>query len=209
MQILCAIKGCEKHRDRLPVILDTWLKDANLFYPIPHIRFYTGEDLGVADDYLSLPEKTKAICAIGVDWDYVLMLDTDTYISLPRAFASGFEQHDYSGYVTKVVIPTWLTYPYCSGPSYWLSRKACRILAAADWNAYDNMDGETSHRTDEDCMVGAILAAHGIEPHHDERYVSPIGVLPDNDIISEHLSYTGPFTIEKMYKAHRKAQGLA
>jgi hypothetical protein len=204
MNILIAVAGCQKHLDRWESQAATWAKDS------PLVFFFTGEQLGVPDDYLSLPAKTKAICQYAVDanYDWVMKVDTDTYLSIPRALASGFENHDYMGYVTKAAIPSWLTYPYCSGPSYWLSKKACGILAAADWTRYDNKDGGISHVTDEDCMVGAILYRNGIRPQHDTRYVSVNPVLPENEVISEHLSLRSPFTVQKMYDAHKKALGL-
>jgi hypothetical protein len=212
VNILIAIEGCEAHRERWPVIKETW-SYAGCMFPMPvqffpfrfRIEWFTGPKLNVPDDYLSLPQKTKAMCqwALAEGYDWMLKADSDSYISVSRALASSFENHDYSGFVTKALYPTWLTYPYCSGPSYWLSRKACEILAAADWSQYDNRDGLRSHQTEEDCMVGAILFAHGIAPHHDPRYViTP--VLPENDSISYHLSLRGPYTNDKMREAHQR-----
>jgi hypothetical protein len=199
MNILIGIEGCKAHEDRFPVITETWGQHA-IGNPGVHLRFFTGPLLGVADDYLSLPQKTRAICryADDLDYDYLLMADTDAYVSLPRALASGFEQYDYSGFVQ-----TWLPIPYCSGPSYWLSRKAIGILAETYWPSFD----VPGHSTDEDVMVGSVLFHRGIRYHHDDRYVSQIPVLPSNNVISEHLSFTGPYTHEKMLTAHKLAMG--
>jgi hypothetical protein len=195
MNLLLAIEGCELHLDRYPVIMDTWGREAARDFDV---HFFTGPELEVSDDYLSLPEKTRAICkwARNRDYDWMLMADTDSYISLPRALASGFEQYDYSGYVQ-----TWLPVPYCSGPSYWLSSKAMQILVETNWKQFE----VPRHATDEDVMVGSVLFHRGIRYHHDDRYVSQIPVLPTNNVISEHLSFTGPYTHEKMYHAHRMA----
>jgi hypothetical protein len=227
VDILLAIKGCEAHRDRYDAIFQTWGCEA-LAHRLPHkvfVRFYTGLTLDVPDDYKSLPLKTKAICEVGKEFDFTLLVDTDTYLSIPRAIASGFEQHAYSGWVISWLRPypkkgsNWnewcfgrsmaefyVKYPYCSGPSYWLSHKACEIIAEADYSdpRYRQHILVPGQETSEDVMVGAVLAVHGIQPHHDERYVSPVDIAPDNDIISNHLSLDGPYTNEKMYATHKR-----
>jgi hypothetical protein len=205
MRVLIAVEGCVAHSDRFRTIHETWASaDAGLDlrpgFPMRWmLQFFDGPMLGVPDDYLSLPQKTRAICRWVLDdgdYDYMLLVDTDTYLSIPRALASGFENYDYSGYVQ-----TWLPVPYCSGPSYWLSRKAIQVLVETNWKQFE----VAGHATDEDVMVGSVLFHRGIRYHHDDRYVSQIPVLPTNNVISEHLSFTGPYTHEKMYAAHKAA----
>lgn len=192
MKTLIAIKGCEAHFDRFTAELNTWIrgKHWNLVW------YFTGPMLGVPDDYDSLPAKTKAICqwAVNNEYDYAFLTDTDTYVSVPRLLASRFYLHDYTGYVLD-----WLPTHYCSGPGYWLSRKAMKILAEADWS---KISGH-GHETCEDVMVGAVLHAHGILPHHDRRYALYEDVLPENDVISSHLSSRKAFEISFMYEAHK------
>ena len=197
MNLLIAIEGCEAHWDRAPVIRDTWAQGSDKCNPIPHIRFFTGKELHVPDDYLSLPAKTKAICNIGRRWDFTCIVDTDAYVSLPRLLASPFSIHDYYGNVLE-----WIpNLRYCSGPTYWLSQKACEILAGADWSKY----AVPNHATDEDVMVGAVLRAHGIFPFHDSRYVSSRPVAPDNDTVSYHMPYHSAYSHERMMELHRIA----
>jgi hypothetical protein len=197
MNLLIAVEGCEAHRDRWQAQRNTWACELDT-----PVHFFTGLELGVPDDYKSLPAKTKAIChwALGFPYSNACIVDTDTYVHIPRLLNSGSEKYDYTGYILD-----WIPgHPYCSGPHYWLSRKALEVLAAADWSKYPVPGLETC----EDVMVGSVLAAHGILPHHDPRYAPFTPVLPDNDIISQHLSSRGPYQIEQMYEAHRHAYGL-
>jgi hypothetical protein len=192
VKVRIAIEGCDAHAKRIESQLDTWASD-------PIVRVMTGPMLGVPDDYEHLPEKTKAICewALIVKADFIFKVDTDTYVHIQRLLASGFEQWDYSGYVLDSLPVA----PYCSGPHYWLSRKAFTILANEDWSKYK----ASGYETCEDVMVGTILKAHGILPHHDHRYSPFTPVLPDNDIISQHLSGHTAYKAGQMEIAHRNA----
>lgn len=179
--MLVAIESCEAHLDRLTAQFMTWAKSTE-------IVGFTGHDLGVPDDYGHLPEKTRAICKYAEGFDYLFKCDTDTYASISRLLASGFEQYDYSGYV--------LDSGYCSGGAgYWLSQKAMRIVAEQPivWEY-------------EDMQVGLTLKRFGILPHHDERYALYRDVLPDNDVISRHLSSRAKYEIKFIFEAHRKME---
>ena len=204
MNLLIAVEGCEAHRDRWEAQRNTWCLNTcpiGPFWKWIEIRFFDGPMLGVPDDYRSLPQKTKAICqwALHRGHEYLFKADTDLYLHVPRLLASGSEKHDYTGYLLDYM----KDHPYCSGPHYWLSRKAMEILAGADWDQYAVSGLETC----EDVMVGAVLRAHGIQPHHDPRYAPFDAVLPSNDVISQHLSSRRPFEISMMYAAHQKAMG--
>jgi hypothetical protein len=200
MNILIAVEGCEAHRERFEVIDKTWANGHPFIHGnhVATMAYFTGDMLGVPDDYLSLPQKTKAICkeAKNYMYDFMLVCDTDTYLSVPRFLASGFENYDYTGFVQ-----TWLPVPYCSGPSYCLSKKSIQTLVETNWKQFEVKD----HATDEDVMVGSVLFHRGIRYHHDDRYVNPAGVLPENDVISYHLTFHHPYTHERMYECHRKA----
>src|SRR5208337_780990 len=194
VEILLAIKGCEAHRDRWQAQLATWAVHG---YPGVQIHYFTGKELSVSDDYVSLPAKTKAICnyAKAGPFKFAFLTDTDDYVCVPRLLASDFAKWDYSGYKLEGYTP----HPYCSGPHYWLSRKAFEILAEADWSEYPL---SKEFDTCEDCKVGEILFHHGIFPHHDPRYAPFDAVLPNNDRISQHLSSRGCFRIPMIYEAH-------
>jgi hypothetical protein len=187
---LIAIKSCEAHRHRVSAQLKTWGA-----YQVP-IRVYTGPLLGVPDDYVNLPVKVKEICRDLRDREFVFLMDTDTYVVPERLLNSGFEQHDYSGCALTAYN---IQLKYASGGAgYWLSKKALNILADADWSKVSGCDAN------EDMHVGYILAQNGITLHHDPRYALYESPLPDNEIISEHLSSRGPFEIQMMYDAHGK-----
>ena len=192
LRTLIAIKGCEAHRDRYEAQKNTWIAGHR------NCIFFTGAFLGVPDDYEHLPEKTKAMCQWawleGYDWAF--FVDTDTYVRVDRLLASDYKKYDYSGYVLDT-----LAIPYCSGPHYWLSRVSMDVLAHADWAAH----AVPGYVTCEDVMVGSVLRAHAILPHHDPRYAPFDPVLPGNDLISQHLSSRKAFEIPMMYSAHEAA----
>lgn len=197
MKILIAIESCAEHRDRAYAQMLTWASPDSY---IPSI-FFDGRKLGTEDGYKELPKKTQRICQWVLDYgfQFILKIDTDTYVHIPRLLASGFERHDYSGYVLS-----WLETPYCAGPAYWLSRKAMQLVADADLSKFRH----PSYPDAEDVTVGLVLASHGISPHHDRRYALHEDVLPTNDVITSHLSTShGAFKTEMMLAAHKKALG--
>jgi len=116
--------------------------------------------LDVADDYLSLPDKTRAICKWAIDqgFDYIFQCDDDVYLRPERLLDSGFQSFDYVGRLRgpSGKYPA----PYCSGFSYWLSRKAMQAVINAPWN------GDTA----DDRFVGNVLQDAGVVGALDERY---------------------------------------
>lgn len=187
--MMVAIQGCEAHRERMQVQMRTWGKHPNLaVWP------FTGKILQVPDDYEQLPLKHKAICRWFRKCEFIFKCDSDTYAHAERLRNSGFESHDYIGHANP-------DYPGCAfgGPGYWLSKKSLNILADAEWVPATGFD------TYDDIQVGKILSAQGIKIHHDPRYSLYTPVLPDNDIITQHLSSREPFRIEMMQEAHKLA----
>lgn len=184
MQLLIAIKSCEAHWKRFAAQCDTWV-NCPIFVPV---EAYTGKHLGVPDDYAHLPHKTCAICkAIKDRTDHAFLCDTDTYVHVPRLLEA--PRYDYAGYQLEGK-------HYASGGAgYWLSRKAMEVVAAGDPSRFEF----------EDEMVGTLLLEAGIVVHHDPRYALYEDVLPNNHVVSRHLSSRGPFEISMMYDAHRKA----
>jgi hypothetical protein len=194
---MIAVEGCEDHHDRWKSQQDTWAYTSDVV-----VAYFDGPMLHIPDDYKSLPAKTKAICNFARRWDFLFKVDTDTYVSIDRLLKSGFEQYDYSGFELNQIEG----HPYASGPHYWLSNKAINFLADANWSNFT--EGVRGYEDCEDVMVGEILRCCGVTLHHDIRYSPFIPVLPDNDVISHHLSTLQPFKTELMYAAHKKAQGL-
>ncbi len=169
MKILIAILSCHKYQKRRQAQRETWLgalKGADY-------RFFLGGSteqswepdevyLSCPDDYARLCQKSKAVMrwASSAAYDFAFKCDDDTFLLPERLLASGFEQHDYSGFTES----GWdLTHPYCfarGGSGYWLRKPAVEIIAAH----------MIEKRHCEDVAVGETLARYGISPVHDERY---------------------------------------
>lgn len=167
MKPLIAILTCHKFKFRADNQRQFWARQDQGF----DIRFFLGLGsdrapgpdeifLPVRDDYRSMPAKHRAMCEWSdrSGYEHTLRSDDDSYIVLDRLLASGFEAHDYSG---RLRSPSG-RYPhqFCSGIGYWLSRRACQIVAAAPL-PQDHVD---------DRWVGNLLYAAGIRCHADYRY---------------------------------------
>jgi hypothetical protein len=141
-RILVAVETCARFKDRARSVRDTWMPDAvSLGYDV---QFFDGARLNVPDDYLSLPFKTRAICAYAREAGYrnLLKVDDDTYVRPKKLVVPSV---DYAGRVNG-----W----FCSGGAYWLSERAIGLVA----------DAETSSQANEDMWVGNVLKSHGIDP---------------------------------------------
>jgi GT2 family glycosyltransferase len=116
--------------------------------------------LDVSDEYLALPDKTRAICKWSLEhgYDYTFMADDDVYLRPERLLDSGFQSHDYIGRL-RGPSGQWPA-PYCSGFSYWLSAKAAKAVIRSTWN------GDTA----DDRYVGNALQEAGLKGSFDERY---------------------------------------
>lgn len=183
MKILIAVITCHHMRARANAQRETWVPDVHG----ADVRFFLGRPasispaerpatsiqphpvvpaadeifLDVPDDYKGLPAKVQAMWKWAHDngYEFGLKLDDDVYLQPGRALASGFEKHDYVGRLRGAsgIYPA----PYASGFSYWLSRKAMKIIADTSLN------GDVA----EDRFVGNALHAKGISCHADYRYV--------------------------------------
>lgn len=146
MKILVAVTNCWMYRGRQEAIRNTWLKD------IPEhvdVRFFLGRPMGatkaaidskkddevfvnVDDGYPGLPAKTRAMCRYAVEHGYTHLFktDDDCYVRLDRLVASGFQ--DMGDYIGRKRGPSGnYPAPYASGFSYWLTRRAFKIIAEA------------------------------------------------------------------------------
>ena len=185
-KVLLAIPACHRYQykeyqdkrighvdrisnDRIAGIRETWAKDVSAFRNVD-LRFFYGrpgvqsddvqEDevmLDVADDYVALPHKVKAIVeyALAHGYDYLFKADDDTFVYVDRLMASGFENRTYTGYC----YPSHGNY-ISGGPGYWLNRKAMDKVAAAAVEGWA-----------EDKWVGETLRKSGIRPERDGRYL--------------------------------------
>ena len=157
-ETLIAIITCKKYAYRVQMQLDTWVPQA--IAAGFDVEVFDGERLGVPDDYLSLPLKTKALCKWAADRGYkrLLKLDDDAYIRVAN-FHTVFD--DYAGIFIlkndcglrnkdiKDFPNGTCPFPYASGGGYWLSERSMKILIDApfysDW-AEDRWVGQTLGR---------------------------------------------------------------
>lgn len=176
MRALIAILSCAQHAERRQAIRQTWLRGlrkadyrffigataASKCWDSPHDEEY----VNAPDDYQSLARKVEAAVMRASMWgyDFVFKCDDDTYVRTDQLLASGFETHDYSGFIEDRDCHfrafNFPVYPHAAGgPGYWLSRKAMDIVATGLPDA------------SEDFAVGEVLSLAGISWFHDERYV--------------------------------------
>lgn len=124
-QLLVAVKSCLADLDRgcHDVIRSTWGEDLK---GKALLRFFVGKEtdgkssrvfksdeivLDVADDYHSLPFKTRGICQWATNklLSGVFLCDNDTYVNVNRLLACGYQGYDYAG---KISQPLGQTFPY-------------------------------------------------------------------------------------------------
>jgi len=179
--MLIAVKSCEQHWDRCSAIRETWGAS-------PLVQFFTGNFLHVRDEYEYLPHKTNRICrwALSHGQESLFLCDTDTYVAIPRLLL--VDRLPYTGYKLEGK-------NYASGGAgYLLCREAIAAVAEANPSKY----------AFEDQMVGEACENADIHLWHDSRFSLYNDPLPENEIISRHLSSRKPFEIPMMHEAHRR-----
>ena len=169
MKILVAVTNCWMYRKRQEAIRNTWLKNLP---PNLDVRFFLGRvppgtmttpelksdevQSDIDDGYPGLPAKTREMCryAVANGYTHLFKCDDDTYVQLERLVASGFQgQGDYIGR-KRGPSGVWSA-PYASGFSYWLSRRAFKVVAEAkltDDPAEDRWVGNTLHAAGMGCV---------------------------------------------------------
>jgi hypothetical protein len=168
MSLMVCVKSCVKDMDRgfHDAIRSTWGQvlrgkalvrffvghsgsDYFMAHPKAEARVLQNDEVRIdaADDYHSLPHKTRAICA----WastksvDHIFLCDTDTYVRSVKLLSCGYERYDYAGKITKPIGETFPydavdrngvvthidnCYPWASGGfGYFLSRNALMKIA--------------------------------------------------------------------------------
>jgi hypothetical protein len=159
------------------------------------------------DDYAGISLKVREALRVAVDQGYshVFTCFTDTYVSVPRLLASGYQHWDYSGFVpeaadwqqTSLIQDGKGRYAYASGGcGYWTSHEASRILIH-----------HTPRSTYDDVWVGWELGLAGISCYSDPRYGFKGEQLYNSNQISVHLSKeTGVYSPEQMRQAHQRSR---
>jgi hypothetical protein len=159
---LIAVISCRKNRWRLKKQQQSWIPQA--IAAGWKVGIFDGDALGVPDDYVSLPLKTKALCKWALDHGYkhLLKIDDDDEVRVVnlRAVANDYagilmQKNDFG--LPEMDIPDLpkgtTKFNYASGGGYWLSERAMKIIAESslgDWA--------------EDRWVGQMLGAAGILP---------------------------------------------
>lgn len=143
----------------------------------------------VPDDYGGVVRKYQQgrHYAMRCGYTHIFHACVDTWINVPRLLASGFENHDYTGYRCDEGHGS-------GGMGYWTSAKAAQVLLDAP------LTGDY-----EDRWAGAALAKAGIMLYEDRRYSSPANPNRPPDEITLHLSRgTDNFDPQWMYDYHNK-----
>jgi hypothetical protein len=155
--------------------------------------------LAVPDDHLHVPYKTQEVFlyALNHGFDFVFKCFEDTYVSLARLSASGFEKWDYTG---RLCGNEHMGAYASGGPGYWVSERAMKALVF-----------KPITRWADDWWVGNTLSEADIKLHIDSRYAELFdknGGRPrlNNDVISSHLAVTPTvYAPAMMYEAHELA----
>lgn len=168
MSLLVAVKSCRADLDRgcHDIIRSTWGQalrgKANVMFFVGHTatdyfmahprgdaRTLRSDEVAVdaADDYHSLPFKTRAICAWAFtkNISHIFLCDNDTYVNASRLLACGYQGYDYAGKISRELGQTFpyeavdrngvkevidRCHPWASGGfGYFLSRNAAMEVA--------------------------------------------------------------------------------
>jgi hypothetical protein len=179
MSLLVAVKSCLRDLDRgcHDVIRATWGQNLR-----SSLRFFVGAEpnsrsshilksdeiqVEAADDYHSLPFKTRAICqwAYPKNITHLFICDTDTFVNVNKLMSCGYERYDYVGKISRPIgetfpyeavnrsgVPQSISecHPWASGGfGYFLSREALGLVADKFPNTWA-----------EDLWVGQVLGPH-------------------------------------------------
>ena len=200
------ISSCKRDQENgnNQAIRNTWGAHSVIPY-----RFFVGDTspehddeimLDCPDNYFSLPMKTQLSLrwAMLEGYTHFFRAFTDTFIDTERLAKSGFEEHLYSGNPCGF----WRDLFHHGGPGYWLNLNAAQLVITQPHAHAEKL---------EDYWVGMLMQKYGVPPHHDFRYSMGLSYgrrerpsLPDNDIISEHLSDSGnKYDNKTMYDRHK------
>ena len=163
--------------------------------------------LNAEENYQSLIQRSKELYTWGLDrgYDFVFKCYPDTYVSPTRLMNSGFEKHDYYGFIhtsAGVERTPGQRYKYGfmgGGEGYWVSRRALEIINRADINP---------DPVGEDLWVGEqVLGPAGIPMVNDPGYGA--GITLHGSLLQNPIDYRpGRYTNGWMYNTYNKLRGL-
>ena len=177
--------------DRLSGIRNSWLKDVTCDYKIikgigdEALRQPDELFLNCMDDYHHSTDKLRALIKYTFDrgYDYLLKVDDDVYVYWDRLMQN-VPTADYVGGGPFGPGDT-----YCSGATYWLSRRSMSILLtspAGCW-AEDRWAGEALNRNGIKCAFDTRY--HVVKPTRNNQYISDADLaLPNNYLTLHSLS---------------------
>lgn len=169
MRISVAIKSCHQHHARRAAIRETWLPalPTDFFFVLgtPHIVMPDTLSCEVSDKFADIAPKVLCACMAALDnnAEYLFVCDDDTYVRPDRLLGSGYQKHDYCGWVRPSGDIATNGLPYIQGSAYWLSARAMEHVVRA---------GEIIMRPGiiDDGAVGVALYGK-VSITHDSRYV--------------------------------------
>lgn len=136
----------------------------------------------VSDDFKDIAPKVRIACRYALDTnvEHMLVCDDDTYARPERLIKSGFEKHDYVGFMRTSGLDYNRGVPYAQGSAFWLSARAMERIVTSTVMVPGIID---------DGAVGQALVDK-VPFVHDHRYwPGPNAeIVPDknNNVITTH-----------------------
>lgn len=112
-KFIIAILTCEKNKDRLEAVRETWVKDLTENFKVFYVFARPGEKtelrgsnlyLDCADNYENIPGKIISLynfLIANFDFDYIYKCDDDTYVNIQALLELDLEDKDYVGNFVK------------------------------------------------------------------------------------------------------------
>lgn len=201
--VLIALKSCHRHADRRAAQQATWLRDvdfADWTYIVgkPTAPLLPNCILAeTSDDFKDIAPKIWVACryALEQNKEFLFIGDDDTFAVPQRLATSGFQKHDYVGFMRTSGLFYNNEIPYAQGSAFWLSARAMEFIVT---------DNHMLPGIPDDCAVGRALIDK-VAFTHDWRYEpGPEPVrrpLPGNNVITTHKAL--PQTMRNLYAEWR------
>lgn len=203
-KVLIALKSCHRYAARREAQQATWLQNldwAEYFYvigkPTPADGSFVKNALicEVSDAFENIAPKIVCACEYALEENaaHLFIGDDDTYVQPTRLLHSGFEKHDYVGFLRVGPLGYNGDVPYAQGSAQWLSARAMEYIVKSPLMAEEGVI--------DDGAIGRTLIDK-VAFVHDWRYEpGPFWYnrtpRPENNIITTHKCLP-----EDMLRAH-------